>query len=181
MNHRMVDIVPLEITDMELCSRLAAEISRTFPLSCRVVDTENLPVQALDRQRGQYHATSIIEHLASPGRNAFRLLGVVSVDIFTPILRYVFGEAMFPGKAAVVSTYRLGIALKQEKPSNDRDVFIDRVIKEGIHEIGHTFGLTHCNDRNCVMAASLDINQIDSKSTQLCSYCRFMLEDDLKS
>jgi len=176
---RLVEIVPLDIADQGLLSALCAEIARTFPLKCRVGASERLPAGTLDKKRGQYHATRILEHLAASDRDAFRLLGVTAVDIFTPILRYVFGEAMLPGRAALVSTYRLGIAPPRGEPLRDRSVFINRVLKEGIHELGHTFGLTHCKDPACSMAASLDTTHIDKKSTRLCYYCRVMLEDEL--
>ena len=170
----MSRLVPLDVADQGLLSALAAEIARIFPFQCRVGATESLPAGTLDEQRGQYHATRILEHLAASDRDAFRLLGVAAVDIFTPILRYVFGEAMLPGRAALISTYRLGSA-----PPRDRSVFLSRVLKEGIHELGHTFGLTHCKDPTCAMAASLDTTHIDTKSTRLCYYCGVVLGDML--
>jgi archaemetzincin len=177
--NRLVEIVPLDIADQGLLSALRAEIARIFPLKCQVGTAERLPAKTLDKKRGQYHSTRILEHLAGSGRDAFRLLGVTTVDIFTPIMRYVFGEAMLPGRAALVSTYRLGIAPPRGNHPDDRSTFVGRVIKEGIHELGHTFGLTHCKDPTCVMSASLDTTHIDKKSTRLCYYCRIMLEDEL--
>jgi archaemetzincin len=150
-----------------------------FPLRSRVGAVANLPEGSLDNQRGQYHATRILEHLDASGGEAFRLLGMTSVDIFTPILRYVFGEAMLPGRAALVSTYRLGVTPSGRAAPQNRKVFINRALKEGIHELGHTFGLTHCKDPNCVMAASLDTAHIDAKSARLCYYCGVMLGDML--
>jgi len=179
MTRRMVEIVPLEITDEDLLRRLASEITRVLPFECRIADFRRLPDGALDTTRHQYHATRILEHLDASGQSSFRQLGVTAVDLFTPILRYVFGEAMLPGRAALVSTYRLGIAPIRDDRPRDRSVFISRVIKEGIHELGHTFGLTHCDDPSCVMTASLDMARIDAKSTQLCYYCKIMLEDEL--
>jgi len=179
MARRVVEIVPLDITDKRLMSALAAEITRIFPFPCRVGAAERLPAGALDEKRGQYHATRILEHLAASDRISFRLLGVTTLDIFTPILRYVFGEAMLEGRAALVSTYRLSSAPPGGVPPCNRSVFVNRVLKEGIHELGHTFGLTHCDDPTCVMAASLDLTHIDAKSTQLCYYCRMMLKDEL--
>ena len=179
MTQRVMEIVPLEITDRELLSALASEAARIFPLRCQVGAAARLPAGALDAKRGQYHATRILEHLDASGRDSFRLLGVTSVDIFTPIMRYVFGEAMLPGRAALVSTYRLGIAPPRGDHPGDHSAFLGRVIKEGIHELGHTFGLTHCEDPTCVMSASLDMTRIDAKSTQLCYYCKVMLNDEL--
>ena len=158
---RLVEIVPLGFADQGLLSALCAEIGRIFPM------------------RGQYHATRILEHLVASDRNSFRLLGVTAVDLFTPIMRYVFGEAMLQGRAALVSMYRLGIVSPQGDHPGDRSIFVGRVFKEGIHELGHTFGLTHCKDPTCVMSASLDMTRIDAKSTRLCYYCRVMLEDEL--
>jgi archaemetzincin len=180
MPRRVVEIVPINITDKRLMSALAAEITRIFPFRCRIGAAEKLPAGALDEKRGQYHATRILQHLAASDRASFRLLGVTALDIFTPILRYKFGEAMLEGKAAIVSTYRLRSAPPGGAPPCNRSLFVSRVLKEGIHELGHTFGLTHCDDPTCVMAASLDLTHIDAKSTQLCYYCRIMLKDELE-
>lgn len=177
--NRLVEIVPMDIGDRELLSSLAEEIPRVFPVGCRIGHAEPLPGDTLDQARGQYHARRILEHLAASGRDVFRVLGITGVDIFTPVLRYVFGEAMFPGKAALVSTCRLGTEQPPDRPPGGRSVFVDRVCKEAIHELGHTFGLTHCRDRSCVMAASLDMKQVDAKSARLCTYCRIVLGDNL--
>jgi archaemetzincin len=176
---RVLEIVPLEFFDRELLYALATEASRVFSLRCQVGVERYLPAGALDTERGQYHATRILSNLKDFDRDSFRLLGVTAVDIFTPIMRYVFGEAMLPGRAALVSTYRLAIASPQSGQPGYRSVFISRVIKEGIHELGHTFGLTHCDNPNCAMSASLDVTRIDAKSTQLCYYCTVMLKDGL--
>ena len=179
MTPRVVEIVPLNILDKDLMSAIAAEITRIFPFQCQVGATERLPTELLDEKREQYHATRILEHLAVSDRTSFRLLGVTTLDIFTPILRYVFGEAMLEGRAALVSTYRLSIAPPGDDSPSNRSVFVSRVLKECIHELGHTFGLTHCDDTACVMAASLDMTHIDAKSMQLCYYCKIMLKDEL--
>ncbi len=180
MPPRVIEIVPLNITDKRLISALASEITRIFSFPCRVGVAERLPDGILDEKRGQYHSTRILKHLAASDRSSFRLLGVTTLDIFTPILRYVFGEAMLEGRAALVSTYRLSLAPSGGVSPCDRSVFVSRVLKEGIHELGHTFGLTHCDDPTCVMAASLGLTHIDAKSTQLCYYCSIMLKDELE-
>jgi archaemetzincin len=180
MPPRVIEIVPLDITDKKLMSALAAEITRIFSFPCRVGTAERLPDGVFNEERGQYHATRILKHLAVSDRTSFRLLGVTSLDIYTPILRYMFGEAMLEGRAALVSTYRLNITPPGDVSPCNRSVFVSRVLKEGVHELGHTFGLTHCDDPTCVMAASLDLTHIDAKSTQLCYYCRIMLKDELE-
>jgi archaemetzincin len=180
MPSRVIEIVPLNIVDKKLMSALAAEVTRVFSLPCRVGATERMPNGILDEKRGQYHSTRILKHLAASDRSSFRLLGVTTLDIFTPILRYVFGEAMLEGRAALVSTYRLSIASPENAPPCNSSLFVSRVLKEGIHELGHTFGLTHCDDPSCVMTASLDLAHIDAKSTKLCYYCSILLKDELE-
>jgi len=174
----VVEIVPLEFTDENLLAELAEHVSGVFPFECRVGEAGILPVATLDESRGQYDASRILRYLDASNCSSFRLLGVTGVDLFTPILRYLFGEAMLGGRVALVSVHRLGVA--SNRIGGDpaaRSMYIERVVKECIHELGHTFDLRHCDDPACVMASSLDIDRIHANSTKLCSYCSVMLQD----
>jgi archaemetzincin len=98
-----------------------------------------------------------------------RALGVAGVDLFIPILTYVFGEAQLEGTAAVVSTYRLDNAI-YGLPKDD-GLLLDRLTKEATHELGHTFGLLHCQRGHCVMHSSTYAEDVDLKSPQFCASC----------
>ncbi|WP_081825254.1 matrixin family metalloprotease [Persephonella sp. IF05-L8] len=50
-------------------------------------------------------------------------------------------------------------------------IFIGRITKEAVHEIGHTLGLGHCPDPECVMHFSNSIVDTDRKSYFFCSVC----------
>jgi hypothetical protein len=39
----------------------------------------------------------------------------------------------------------------------------ERLVKEGVQELGHTFGLRHCDDWRCVMASSHAVERLDVK------------------
>ncbi len=51
-------------------------------------------------------------------------------------------------------------------------MYWERIGKEAIHELGHTFGLTHCRDPLCVMNSSCLIGETDCKGTELCPTCQ---------
>ena len=86
-----------------------------------------------------------------------------------PILTFVFGEAQLNNTCAVVSSHRL----RQEfygLPASP-ELLRERLRKEAVHELGHTFGLTHCRDYECVMAASHAVERIDLKGSHFCGHC----------
>ena len=62
---------------------------------------------------------------------------------------------------------------------SSREACINRVVKESIHELGHTFSLRHCRDRECIMHYCRTIRDVDRKSDELCRYCRILLEDEV--
>ena len=155
-----------EPPDYDLLDGLAADLARTFKVACHVED-EWLNAQfTFDTQRDQYYATALLQRLSELGRwPGSRILGVCSVDLFVPVLTFVFGEAQIEGHCAVVSYYRL--------PEPDRPELLRvRLVKEAIHELGHTFGLRHCHDWNCVMSSSHAVERLDIKSAAFCPGCK---------
>ncbi|MFN0172194.1 MAG: archaemetzincin family Zn-dependent metalloprotease [Bryobacteraceae bacterium] len=148
---------------------LAAGLAGVLGVSCHVRD-ESISAQfAFDPSRNQFHSTLILESLARSARDA-RVLGITAADLFVPILTFVFGEAQLGGSAALVSTHRL-----QERfyglPARE-DLERERLLKEAVHELGHTYGLRHCHDWRCVMASSNDVGRIDLKEPEFCARCR---------
>ena len=52
----------------------------------------------------------------------------------------------------------------------------DRIFKEAIHELGHTFGLRHCYNL-CVMRSSNSLKETDEKSSKFCNSCLKLLKE----
>ncbi|TPW11234.1 MAG: peptidase, zinc-dependent [bacterium] len=93
--------------------------------------------------------------------------------LFIPVLSFVFGEAQLDGPAAVVSTWRLD-PVAYGLPG-DAARLQERLAKEITHELGHTLGLYHCRQFECVMRSSTDVEEIDLKRGVFCPECRKLL------
>lgn len=121
--------------------------------------------------RRQYDANKLLKFLHDKREDqAMKTIGLVRVDLFIPILTYIFGQAAFNGKTGVVSVYRLRNEQYGLKP--DQELLMQRLRKVVIHELGHTFGLVHCINPGCVMRSSTYVEDIDQKKLHLCSHCR---------
>lgn len=123
-----------------------------------------------DPKRRQYNGDSllkVVDLMHTSGKN--KLVGLFNVDLFIPILTYIFGQAQFGGRTAIASVYRL----KNQRygMENGEKFVIERFTKEVIHELGHTFGLQHCYDPLCVMRSSTYVEDIDQKDRTLCKRC----------
>jgi archaemetzincin len=175
--HRIL-IAPIGDVDLQLLAPVSREIQRVFRALPAVRPVLSDLAFAFDAGREQYHSTPILHRLAAaspPG--ALRVLALTDVDLFIPILTHVYGEAQLGGAACIVSTHRLNSG-----PETLRSpaIAVGRVVKESIHELGHTFKLRHCPDAACIMHYCRSESDVDRKSNDLCRYCRVMLDDELR-
>ncbi len=129
-----------------------------------------------DPVRRQYNGDKILKKVDSlNGLGNSKTIGLFNVDLFIPILTYIFGQAQLNGKTAIASQFRLNNE-RYGMPADDK-LLLHRFTKEVIHELGHTFGLIHCHTPTCVMRSSTYVEDIDQKEVQFCLKCRTMLEN----
>lgn len=139
-------------------------------------DVVVLPVEvnlsgAYDPERDQYLSSFLLRELiAARPAGSDCVVGVVDVDLFVPVLTYVFGEAQLGGVAAVVSTFRLREPWFRGGASPE--VLRGRLAKTLLHEVGHIRGLRHCADPGCVMTSASSIEMLDEKGETLCLECQ---------
>ena len=164
-------IVPIELDDHTYLERMERFISEMFHAGIKIEEMQIDLAAAFDPNRVQHNSSLILQQLIrKPPSNADKVLGVLDVDLFIPILTFVFGEAQLQGIGAVVSTHRLHNRF-YGLPEN-RELMTDRLLKEAVHELGHTFGLIHCLQPKCVMNASTYVENIDQKPVEFCSLCQ---------
>ncbi|MEM4389566.1 MAG: archaemetzincin family Zn-dependent metalloprotease [Candidatus Micrarchaeia archaeon] len=154
---------------------LVRAIEKTFPGFRLELHEAAFFTSSFDSSRGQFNAEILLGELAqkrqqSPWQAADKILAVFHGDLFAPGLNFVFGLAR--GKYCIISLARLDPRFYGERDSN---VLRARMIKEAIHELGHTFGLGHCDDGRCVMSFSNTIGEVDTKTSAFCQKCQTAL------
>ncbi len=170
-------ISPIENFRPDLLKLIVREVHRFFGYRTKIKPLLQDVDFALDLDRQQHYSTIILERLASLAPTmAIKILAITKVDLFIPILTHVYGEAQLGGKACIVSTHRLNEGLG----TSVSEIFYQRVVKEAIHELGHTFNLSHCRDHTCNMHYCRSVKDVDRKSDQLCRYCLVLLNDAIK-
>jgi archaemetzincin len=150
--------------DLEILSRDLLAIGT----ACMVGRSVPLPQCAYDRRRNQYLANAFLA-LAAQAAPALadprgKVLAVTEMDLYADDLNFVLGMAESHGRTAVISLCRLGLGA-------DPQARRLRALKEAVHELGHTLGLAHCPDAECVMHFSNTLVDTDRKGSSLCAVC----------
>lgn len=155
-----------------MIEHVRGHLARAFGAPVALWDGPDRPQDTFDARRKQHASGKVLRFLLDrgPGPGA-KVVGITDQDLFIPILTFVFGEAQLGGAAAVVSTARLA----DPAPTLDPRLFVERVAKECVHELGHAMGLLHCALPRCAMSRSASVRDVDRKSGGLCDDCRARL------
>ncbi len=171
-----ITIVLFEGADRELVEDIAEGVQGVYGVPVSVADGEPLPLptEALDETRGQYLAATLRDGLPAPADEHDRTLGLTEADLYARKLNFVFGQAQLPGDRAVMSLARLRPEFWGHNEP-DRDLLLERAVKIAVHELGHTFGLRHCDTPGCIMQFANVLLQLDQTNLEFCSDCHAKL------
>jgi archaemetzincin len=172
-----IALQPFGAIEPQLLQQVVNGIKKIF---CKVeVDIQPaipLPKYAYYKPRNRYRAEKLLNYLESyyvqqKKKKYVKIIGLTIKDISTTKGQYydwgIFGLAYLNARPCVVSTFRLKRNAKSEKH------FIERLIKVVIHELGHTFGASHCPVKGCVMEdARGTIKTVDAGGVEFCSRCK---------
>lgn len=178
MNDRCIVLISFGYFEETFLEKIADSVFREFSLPVQVREGHMDLSDFYDPARRQYNGNLLIKTIdAQYGSEGVKTFGLFYVDLFIPILTYIFGQAFLGGKTAIASIYRLSNERYGLREADDN--LLNRFTKEVIHELGHTFGLKHCHVPACVMGSSTYVEDIDQKDSKLCGKCRGEL--DLRS
>lgn len=178
MTEQTITLISFGLFEKELLEQVADAVRKAFPYPVNLRDGHVDISDYFDPARKQYDGNRLlksVDGLATP--DMVKAMGLFSVDLYIPILTFIFGQAFLGGRTGIASIYRL----KNERYgiTADDKLLAQRFRKEVIHELGHTFGLIHCHVPTCVMRSSTYVEDIDQKEEWLCHQCRGKLADGM--
>jgi archaemetzincin len=171
MNQQNITLISFGYFEKDLLEQVAEAVRNEFRFSVRIMEGHIDLSESFDPGRRQYNGNKLlkeVDDLILP--DTLKTVGLFNVDLFIPILTFIFGQAVLGGKTGIASLYRLNNERYGMPP--DKNILLERFKKEVIHELGHTFGLIHCNTPGCVMRSSTYVEDIDLKEEHLCHNCR---------
>ncbi len=179
---RQIGIQPFGEIDQKVIDSISKILKITYKTKVVVLNKRALPKEAfVNLKTPRYRADSLLIHLSKNKPDSIDfVLGITSKDISTtkrdnngnikkPKSKYldwgIFGLGYKPGSSCIISTYRL--------QSVTTNIYLSRIQKIAIHELGHNMGLNHCETEGCVMQDAVEsVKTIDLEGYELCKKCR---------
>lgn len=171
MNLQNITLISFGYFEKDILEKTAEAVSQEFSCQVSIKEGHIDLSEFYDPARRQYNGNTLLTQVDSNSfADSLKTLGIFNVDLFIPILTFIFGQAFLGGRTGIASLYRL--SNERYGMAEDNQIMLDRFKKEVIHELGHTFRLIHCPNPICVMRSSTYVEDIDQKNQHLCISCR---------
>lgn len=180
-----IGLQPLGIFDTTTLHKLQKELTAFFNQPVVILSPIKIPKQFVNFSKGERYSADSLLALLNTRVGAFsQIVGLTHKDIFTtkldengnikePAYKYkvwgIFGLGYCPGKASVISDFRL--------KTNDLIKSHRRLKIVIIHELGHNLELEHCPNAYCIMNdANEKISSVDNSGNDYCTECKTKLK-----
>jgi len=145
-----IALQPISKVKSSYINLVKAEIETFYFADVEILPKIEFPNSCYYPPRKRYRADKTIAFLEDFKPEKFdKIIGITEKDISTTKGKHydygIMGLAYMPGESGIISTYRCkrGVSEKIAK---------DRIVKNALHELGHTFGLAHCSfSPTCLM------------------------------
>jgi len=175
MKPESITIISFKYFGKKYSEEICHEVEHEFQIPVNTREGHLDVSEFFDPARKQYDGNKLLKEIDLRfASESDKTLGLFNVDLFIPILTFIYGQAFLNGRCGIASAFRLTNERYGLKP--DEKILTDRLRKEVIHELGHTFGLYHCINPVCVMRSSTYVEDIDQKNWRFCAKCRNELE-----
>ena len=173
---RIIGVVPVGDVPELAPKVIAAHMIGYLKLPAEILTPFEPPTSAFDEIHLRYDAGAILSCFESCSyENYDKIIGIFNGDLFIPTFAYVFGEAKQGGKHALVSLFRLAKGIEGHNPPSS--LLFERAAKVALHELGHLYNLSHCEDKNCLMHYSGGLADLDNIPLYFCRYCNTYYQD----
>ncbi|HKL66605.1 MAG TPA: archaemetzincin family Zn-dependent metalloprotease [Bacteroidales bacterium] len=179
MKDKSIILISCGHFDNSLMDKIATDLRLFFGFPIDVRECSMDISSFYDPARRQYDANHILKKVAELSDPlALKTMGLLRVDLYIPILTYIFGQSVLNGKTSIASMYRLRNELYGLDP--DTRLLEERFRKVIVHEMGHAFGLIHCLNPTCIMRSGTYVEDLDLKELSFCNKCRDELDQNIK-
>jgi len=178
---RIIYLQKIGKLDQSYLINLRSQLEREFnEFNIRVkINKDQITLSDLeyDKSKEQFNASKILKKIKREflSKEYFRILGIIDEGVYSKKYDLVFGFANMRTGVAIISltplreSFYKKTSILYRKHEAEKDIE-DRVFKEAMHELGHTFGLNHCNNL-CVMRFSNNLKETDEKFPEFCNFC----------
>lgn len=181
--------------DVGFARPVTEELSTVLNMPLSRIDNGTFPLDGYDPVRKQYDALQILDKLdlfrsrhpelfkpadvsdeffKNNSRVYEKVLLITAGDLYVDRNSFVYGLAYPRLGVAVVSITRL--QNEYYGRHSDDSAAIKRIVTECSHEIGHLYGLEHCDNPNCIMYCPNNLDDLERKETYFCGRCRMLLD-----